>query len=80
MEVEFSLPRLGKAEATTVEVRGGRALKCPSFHEEGKPSFHDLYATCLAVHIRVGLLRGFCELTVFDARLYIRVRRVDQPA
>jgi hypothetical protein len=37
MEVEFSLPRLGKAEATTVEVRGGRALKCPSFHEEGKP-------------------------------------------
>jgi len=46
---------------------------CPS-------SAHDLYATCLAVHIRVGLLRRFCELTVFDARLYIRVRRVDQPA
>jgi hypothetical protein len=43
-------------------------------------SAHDVYATCLAVHIRVGLLRRFCELTVFDARLYIRVRRVDQPA
>jgi len=36
--------------------------------------------TCLAVHIRFGLLRRFCELTVFDARLYIRVRRIDQPA
>ena len=46
---------------------------CPS-------SAHDLYATYLAVHIRVGLLRRFCELTVFDARLYIRVRRVDHPA
>src|SRR5437763_694441 len=33
---------------------------CPS-------SAHDLYATCLAVHIRVGFLRRFCELTVFDA-------------
>jgi hypothetical protein len=39
-----------------------------------------LYAPCLAVHICVGLLRCFCKLTVFDARLYIRVRRVDQPA
>jgi len=48
-------------------------LVCPS-------SAHDLHATCLAVHIRVGPLRRFCELTVFDARLYIRVRRVDQPA
>jgi hypothetical protein len=27
-----------------------------------------------------GPLRRFCELTIFDARLYIRVRRVDQPA
>ncbi len=43
-------------------------------------SAHDVYSTCLAVHIRVGLLRRFSELTVFDARLYIRVRRVDQPA
>jgi hypothetical protein len=34
----------------------------------------------LAVHIRVGLPMRFCELAVFDARLYIRVRRVDQPA
>jgi hypothetical protein len=46
---------------------------CPS-------SAHDVYSTCLAVHIRVGLLKHFFELTVFDARLYIRVRRVDQPA
>src|SRR5437764_233600 len=38
MEVEYSLPRLGIAEATTVEVRGGRALKCPSYHQEGKPT------------------------------------------
>jgi len=36
--------------------------------------------TRLAVRIRVGLMRRFCELTVFDARLYIRVRCVDQPA
>jgi hypothetical protein len=45
----------------------------------GQSSPFDLYATCLAVHIRVGLLRRFCELTVFDARLYVRVRRVEQP-
>jgi hypothetical protein len=25
-------------------------------------------------------LRRFCELAVFDARLYFRVRRVNQPA
>jgi len=31
----------------------------------------------LAVHIRLGL---FSELAVFDARLYIRVRRIDEPA
>jgi hypothetical protein len=31
-------------------------------------------------HIHVGLLRRFSELAVFDARLYVRVRRVDQPA
>ena len=34
----------------------------------------------LAVHIRVGLSRRFSELAVFDARLYIRVRRIDEPA
>jgi hypothetical protein len=28
---------------------------------------HDRYATYSAVHIRVGLSRRFCELTVFDA-------------
>ena len=27
-----------------------------------------------------GPSRRFCELAVFDASLYIRVRRVDQPA
>jgi hypothetical protein len=32
--------------------------------------------TSLAVHIRVGL----SELSVLDARLYIRVRRIDEPA
>ncbi len=37
-------------------------------------------ATYSAVHVRAGLSRRFCELAVFDARLYIRVRRVDQPA
>jgi hypothetical protein len=36
--------------------------------------------TNLAVPIRVGLPRGFPELAVFDARLYVRVRRVDEPA
>ena len=28
----------------------------------------------------VGLPRGFSELAVFDARLYIRVRCIDEPA
>jgi hypothetical protein len=36
--------------------------------------------TSLAVHIRAGLPRRFSELAVFDARLYIRVRRIDEPA
>jgi hypothetical protein len=36
--------------------------------------------TDLAVNARVALPRRFSELAVFDARLYIRVRRVDQPA
>src|SRR4029077_13793131 len=30
--------------------------------------------------IRAGLPRRFSELAVFDARLYIRVRRIDEPA
>ncbi len=34
----------------------------------------------LAVHLRVTLPRRFSELAVFDARLYIRVRRIDEPA
>jgi hypothetical protein len=34
----------------------------------------------LAVRIRLGLSRCFSELAVFDARLYIRVRRIDEPA
>ena len=36
--------------------------------------------TSLSVHIRVGLPRRFSELAVFDARLYVRVRRIDEPA
>jgi len=36
--------------------------------------------TNLAVHIRVDLSRRFSELAIFDARLYIRVRRIDEPA
>jgi hypothetical protein len=36
--------------------------------------------TNLAVHIRVGLPRRVSELAVFDARFYIRVRRIDEPA
>jgi hypothetical protein len=34
----------------------------------------------LAVHARVVLPRCFSELAVFDARLYIRVRRIDEHA
>jgi hypothetical protein len=34
----------------------------------------------LAVRIRLGPSRCFSELAVFDARLYIRVRRIDEPA
>jgi hypothetical protein len=34
----------------------------------------------MEVHIDVGLSRRFSELAVFDARLYIRVRRIDEPA
>jgi hypothetical protein len=34
----------------------------------------------LSIHIRVDPSRRFSELAVFDARLYIRVRRVDEPA
>jgi hypothetical protein len=37
-------------------------------------------ATALAVNIRFSIPRGFCELIVFDARLYICVRRIDEPA
>ena len=36
--------------------------------------------TNLAVHIRVRLPRRFSELAVFYARLYIRVRRIDEAA
>jgi hypothetical protein len=36
--------------------------------------------TNLAAHIRVDLSRRFSELAVFDARLYIRVRHIDEPA
>ncbi len=36
--------------------------------------------TNLAAHIRGALPRRFSELAVFDARLYIRVRRIDEPA
>src|SRR5216684_2714435 len=33
----------------------------------------------MAVHIRGGLSRRLSEVAVFDARLYIRVRRIDEP-
>jgi hypothetical protein len=36
--------------------------------------------TNLAAHIRDALPRHFSELAVFDARLYIRVCRIDEPA
>jgi hypothetical protein len=36
--------------------------------------------TNLAAHIRDALPRRFSELAMFDARLYIRVRRIDEPA
>jgi hypothetical protein len=35
--------------------------------------------TNLVLHIRVRLPRRFPELAVFDARLDIRVRRIDEP-
>src|ERR1700694_2308623 len=38
------------------------------------------YLTNLAVHIRVRFPWRFSELAVFDARLYVRVRRIDEPA
>jgi hypothetical protein len=38
-----------------------------------------LIVTNLAIHIRVRLPRRFSGLTVFDARLDIRVRRIDEP-
>jgi hypothetical protein len=37
-------------------------------------------AGILARHIRVDLSRCLCELSLFDARLYVRVRCVDEPA
>lgn len=36
--------------------------------------------TDLAAHIREALPRCFSELAVFDAHLYIQVRRIDEPA
>ena len=48
--------------------------------KSGASSAHDRYATYLAVHIRFSLLRRFSELAVFDARHYVRVRRIDEPA
>ena len=34
----------------------------------------------LAVHVRIDLSRRLFELAVFDARFYIRVRRINEPA
>ena len=39
----------------------------------------DVISVDLAAHICDALPRRFCELAVFDARLYIRVRRIDEP-
>ena len=36
--------------------------------------------TNLVVHIRVGLSKRISKLAVFDARLYVRVRRIDETA
>jgi hypothetical protein len=36
--------------------------------------------TNLLLNIRAGLPRHFSELAVFNAPLYIRVRRIDEPA
>jgi len=44
---------------------------------------HDLKETALYLHLsqrHLHLPRRFSELAVFDARLYIRVRRIDEPA
>jgi SNF family Na+-dependent transporter len=42
--------------------------------------FDFLATSVAAILIRVGLSRHFSELAVFDAHLYIRVRRLDEPA
>ena len=39
-----------------------------------------LLVTNLAAHIRDDIPWSFPELAVFDARLYVRVRRIDEPA
>jgi hypothetical protein len=52
----------------------------PSFRVEQPiraPMFPSGRKHNLAVHIRLGL---FSELAVFDARLDIRIRRMDEPA
>ncbi len=41
--------------------------------------FNEKLLLLIPVHIRVGLSRRFSELAVFDARLDIRIRRIDQP-
>jgi len=48
-------------------------------HDEACEWLGDFVSESLAVHIRVGLARRFSELAIFDARLYIRIRRIDEP-
>ena len=51
-----------------------------SFSAHDQQALCDISFTNLAVHIRDALPRRFSDLAVFDARLYIRVRRIDEPA
>jgi hypothetical protein len=77
------LPRRLDADA----LRSSRDLPDPSF--KTTQGFGTMTRLCnlfmtqessLAAHLRVALPRRFSELAVFDARLYIRVRPIDEPA
>jgi hypothetical protein len=64
------------------KLRGFELLPRWDFHPLFMPAFagRTLIVTNLAAHNRDALPRRFSELAVFDARLYIRVRRIDEPA
>src|SRR5712672_3020749 len=52
----------------------GSLLECP--YQQDQQTLCNVSFTNVALHICASLPRRFSELTVFDARLYIRVRRI----